>query len=798
MTRLAPIRPALVTGLVAVCCGFVLSGLTSFGIWDPSELEIADAARESLQDARDLFSRPPVGLWLVHWGFRWFGIHEAGGRLPLALFGCVAVLAGFVLAWRYAGLRAGVYTAVIAATSPLLLFNARHLRGEAPAMAAQALLALAAFGCVWDARRASDASPANWSLGGPALWFGGVLAASALSAGTGGVLLGVLPPLIAVALVAGLLGQLRPHARNAGAWFIAGFAVLLVASVGVAILADYAEFRIWLGGAPRGGEPPTFDDVFEHVFHAFAPWSALVPVAFGVALAARGDAASAETREERPARLATAPALGLTLVLWAFLGYGALTLFLSRYGSATFHPVVALAALVALFLGTTEDTPRNFGVAGVVSLLFVGLLVRDFALYPESPALGIPLDNLDVPETFNPRRAWAVALGSFGLCTLLGMAFGAPRARPDMLAPYRWMLAQWQSGWGARAWISLFGLVLALFLVLGGIAVAFGTALPVSTILVRVMRWMGILPFAAAACVAAVQWSAFVWGKLGRWRMVPVVLAGAATGAYASLGFFPALSDHFSPRRVYETFLDEHRPGEPLGEYRVSGRAASYYLDQETVALASQTEVGTFLAEEGRRWVVFPSADLASVNRMFRRKARRHLFVADARSARLTLASNRAVPGRTNHNLLARFVRTVPPPVSRRVNADLDGKIELLGYDLNLPHDGYVGAGESFRVTWHWRCRKRLPGSYKVFVHIDGQGQRLGGDHEPVDEKYPIRLWDEGDVIIDTQELTVPANFRAGNYYMFVGIYAGNHRLKVTRGPQDESDRVRAGILTVR
>jgi hypothetical protein len=71
----------------------------------------------------------------------------------------------------------------------------------------------------------------------------------------------------------------------------------------------------------------------------------------------------------------------------------------------------------------------------------------------------------------------------------------------------------------------------------------------------------------------------------------------------------------------------------------------------------------------------------------------------------------------------------------------------------------------------------------------------LNGDHDPVDGKYPVRLWDEGDVIVDRQQLKVPATYRAGAYTIFVGLFRGEKRLEVTNGPSDGENRVRAGII---
>jgi hypothetical protein len=53
-------------------------------------------------------------------------------------------------------------------------------------------------------------------------------------------------------------------------------------------------------------------------------------------------------------------------------------------------------------------------------------------------------------------------------------------------------------------------------------------------------------------------------------------------------------------------------------------------------------------------------------------------------------------------------------------------------------------------------------------------------------------------VVVDRQELTVPANYRPGPYTIFLGLYSGDSRLEIVSGPEAEDDRVRAGVLRIR
>jgi hypothetical protein len=578
--------------------------------------------------------------------------------------------------------------------------------------------------------------------------------------------------------------------------------------VAEAVMADRASYSAWLGGQPEGGDPPPFAAVLEDVFHAFAPWSALVLLALGRLLwpsrAARTEpqmeAAQQTEADDAVALFPQEGPLRIVLVLWIGFAYGALTLYMSRYGLAPWPAVAALGGAVALFLRDVERSGQAWWTAGVVTILFTVLIIRDYGLYPGGPIEGLAIENAKVPKEFNPEHIWGPLLGAFGLAALLGLGARPDSAHLDLRAPYRFVRTQWQRGLPFRVWLGLTAALLAFMLLFGVACFVLGTSLPVSTLVIRVGRMLTLVPLVLPLGVATVQGVLWGLGKLGQARLLPLLACGAAVGIYAAHGYLPSLSAHFSPREVYDTYNALADEGEPLGEYRVGSRAATYYAEGEIRELGGQGQLVQFLSEgDGRRWAVLPTDQLPAVDRAFRRRTGEHLFVPKATSARVMLAANRPVEGHPNRNFLEKFVQQKPPEdVENPVGARYEDKIELIGYDLDLPHGSYVGAGESFTVTWYWRCLERVPGSYKVFLHIDGQGLRLNGDHDPVDGKYPVRLWDEGDVIIDRQKLTVPANFRPGSYIMFIGFYSGDRRLQVEKGPADDVNRVRSGRLRIR
>jgi hypothetical protein len=306
------------------------------------------------------------------------------------------------------------------------------------------------------------------------------------------------------------------------------------------------------------------------------------------------------------------------------------------------------------------------------------------------------------------------------------------------------------------------------------------------------------LPLALPVAVFGWQLLVFVYGRLAQRRLWPVFAAAIGTALYASHGYLPALSAHLSPREVYETFNAIAEPDAELGEYRVGGRAAAYYAKGSAREFEQIGDVVKYLDHDERRWAAFPAEELGRLNRMFRNRTGRHLFVADARNANVVLATNKNVQGRENANALADRVLSKAPPMQYPVNANLEDRVMFLGYDLKLPHGDHVGAGEEFEIIWYWKCLRSVSGNYKIFVHIDSSGQRIHGDHHAVNGDYPVRMWDRGDIIVDRQTLQAGASMRPGDYIIHLGLYSGETRMEVISGPKDDANRIKAGVLRLR
>jgi hypothetical protein len=728
--------------VVTVVLLLTVWGIWSYGFWDPWELDAADGAYM--------------------------------GRFPGVLAGWVTCLLAFVLLRRHFGERAGVIAIAVIASTPLFLLNARLLMGDSVAVFAQTwvgLAAIAAFGGP-DRTRQTVAHYVLLGLG------------FAVSTHASGVLLGPLPPILAVSAWS-LLSDDTGRGNRVARWLFPVAATVLVLGVVRAVSSDDPGFNLWLGGGAVGGNPPTFDKAAGLVFHGFAPWSAALPVAAIWALI------------PRPARTAGAQSVAWILLLWAAFAFVSWTVFASRYGTPPYLALVPLAGLVSIWLAEVSGERVVRWPAAVVVALLIGLLIRDYALYPDSPLESLAVEGLNVPDVYNPRGWWALLFAIAGALLCLTLVSHDGIARPEPRGSVRWIRAQWDVGGAQRGWLLLGALLFAACFSFGLMCVVLD--LRIASIVVRVGRVALLVPFVLAALLFGLPWLRYAYGRLGDRRVFPALGGGLAVGAFVALSFQPALSQHFSPKPVYDAYaeLTDGSP-DPLASYKLPSTAAHYYTNAPIEEITAQADLLSFLRESGQRWAVIRADDLPGLNRAYRRETGEHLYVADARSARLLLIAAKPIDGRPNQSFLASAVLKDVPEAQHTVGAIFEDRVELVGYDLDLPAGDSVGAGQRFQVTWYWRVLGRVPSGYKVFVHIDGHGLRLNGDHVPVGGRYPTKLWEKGDVIVDTQELTVPANYRVGEYVIYIGLFSGSKRLEVKSGPGDEENRVNAGTLHVR
>ena len=131
----------LLAAVALLLAGLVLARLSAYGIWDPWELSVADAARKLSEGAApsETVSLP---VRLVSACFAAFGAREWAGRLPMAISGLLLLVCTGLWTGLFAGRRGGVYATLVLASTPFFLLHSREMVGATPAFLGSALVML--------------------------------------------------------------------------------------------------------------------------------------------------------------------------------------------------------------------------------------------------------------------------------------------------------------------------------------------------------------------------------------------------------------------------------------------------------------------------------------------------------------------------------------------------------------------------------------------------------------------------------------------------------------------------------
>ncbi|HEY7956025.1 MAG TPA: glycosyltransferase family 39 protein, partial [Polyangia bacterium] len=264
LRRYAPALLALV-GIV-----LFLPGLHAFGLWDPYEIHVADAARALVTGGHFTWApqlgRPPALVWLIAVGFKTLGVGELGGRLPIAILGVVTLLAVYYAGAPLIGRRGALLGAFALATCPGFFLGARQLTSNVPLLLATSLAVGGLCRAAWPPEHTAPGRRALDLLIG---LFG--LALGQLSVG---ILVGVVAPLVAVTV---------------GLWAAVGFEGLPAAGAVLSLLAltealwafrHVTGYSAVLGGIPHAVQHTvTISTHLTKIGFSLFPWVALAPVA---------------------------------------------------------------------------------------------------------------------------------------------------------------------------------------------------------------------------------------------------------------------------------------------------------------------------------------------------------------------------------------------------------------------------------------------------------------------------------------------------------------------------------------
>jgi hypothetical protein len=191
--------------------------------------------------------------------------------------------------------------------------------------------------------------------------------------------------------------------------------------------------------------------------------------------------------------------------------------------------------------------------------------------------------------------------------------------------------------------------------------------------------------------------------------------------------------------------------------------------------------------------------DLPRMNSLYRTQFEKNLPILDGRSSQILLASNQ-LRDHVNESSLAKMILDEPPAPVHSLDVMFEDQLAAIGWEVTDKNGHVVESvvpATSYHLHTYYRVLRPITGSWKAFVHIDGQQRRYNGDHNVLDGRYAMNLWRPGDVVVDDLEFQLEPNFTPGGYTLYFGFFAGETRFKVTKGSHHEN-RVVAGVLDVR
>jgi len=855
--------PVALACVVALAAAILVPGLGSFGLFEPQERQLADkvAPRSELEAKQQGMQPPPIAPTKTDacermapknpvarsltnramvFGRDTVGDSDAGRRLPLALLGLLTVLAAAGIAMRVAGARAGVVTALVLLSMPLLVFQSRQLLSDIgiAAGASLTLYGLVALGTTPSRSRALA-------------FVDSLVAIVALCAGiglgflAGGALLGLVVPLGAYAAATGLgvgaaWGATRAIGVGAfaaarkvsprigiGRSFVAPHAVVSWLMLGLGIALVFTGL-IFIGLVGTFGEESM----------AYGLLAAGAPLAMfgGFQLANEHDnLAALDAAKGLIATLAVGglvavlayqlfsldePQPGLTPPQRALLGKaivatGCYSPVLGgmwrpeddlRYSfDSTFEQIAygtfpwGVLGPIAMFALLSSRNHRRRMLGGLTLAWGAGAWIAaelfqrkvSFTLYAGFPALaiaiGVWLDGVlrargrDGESTDDSDEGSELPSGALMLVGLFVLLAVVNLGKDLQSFPER-----------------------ITSLLVGSDSVTYPKTSKLAFIPTRL--WFLLIGgvFALGFALAMIVWRDNVRARISR-KVARVGLAvslsfTAIFAAFLAFAWQPRLATHVSSKAMFDTFSDLAKQGDQLVVMGDMGDApASYAHDAKVEQVSTRDQIVQAIGRTNRVFAIAPQTELCQLHREIGGKP---YFVIDDRNTRSILISNK-VDGTTDKNPLRTSILHAPPtniqykPKGRVV---FDNKVELMGW--NMPRA--VDRGDKFTITTFYKVLSPVGGNWRILYHFDG-ALRFNGDHEAIKGRCQTATWQPGDYIVDTHTVTAGAGaFTPGPYDVWTGFFSGSapnwKNMTVSEAPadmRDTADRVKITTITL-
>ena len=181
--------------------------------------------------------------------------------------------------------------------------------------------------------------------------------------------------------------------------------------------------------------------------------------------------------------------------------------------------------------------------------------------------------------------------------------------------------------------------------------------------------------------------------------------------------------------------------------------------------------------------------------------AKKNVVVLYNGGSRFLLISNMARKGERDLNPISQATIDSLPKYAHKASISFEDKIELVGWRVapDTPRPGgTINLHLFWRLSKKFKAKQRMP-NWKIFVHIDAPGQRIHGDHYPVEGLHPTQNWrHEDNIIHDIHRINIKRTISPATFTVYAGMYVGKKRLKIVKGSRDKEDRARLGSIRVR
>ena len=791
--------PVAIVAVWTLAIALLLPSLDEPGLWEPTERALADRVappdpvqadldKQKQQHAQQMAAlpqqpKPPkqvcrkgapedalarsLAYRAMRAGRDYISDDDRGRKLPFALLGLLTVLATAGIAMRLARPRAGIVSAIIVLSMPLLVLQSRMLTNDIGTACGASLVI---YGLVTLHR--SSYVHLSLEIRTTRVFSMDLLGALSLAAGivigflAGGALLGMLVPIGAVA-AAGKLGV--PYAIDVGKaayngtlwigrrvnprWAIgrerlvytgAGYGPAFLATLIAIALAALLAYQLYELRPPHPGITPpvrrigdvaivpegcwswllggvwraeddlrfVFDSSFEQIAFGTYPWGILGPIAMLLLL-----------RDPDPQRRF----VGALTLAWAGGAWIATEAFSRKVGVNIWAGFPAVAIAIGVWIDSVlERRARGDGSAMPAGAMLLGLFLL-------LAVVDLGKDLMAFPDRLTSLLAGSDSVQYPAEARLLGVK--------------------------VKAWVFLLGNGTVLGVVIG------------------LMLWRPGETRAAVGMRALALWCATV--ALG---------ASIVLSAFWAFAWHPRLADHLSSKAMFETYRELRKPGDQLVVMGDLGHAPYAYADNPKHEKAgSRDQIVAALKRPNRVFAIAPQTELCH---LYRDLGEQPFFVIDDRNTRNLLFSN-SVAGTTDKNPLRDMITHQPPAqISKRPKGRVvwDNRIELIGWDV----PARLRRAQPFEVTVYYKILQPVGGNWTAIMHFDG-AIRFSGDHKPIKDKCPTATWQPGDYIIDRHTLVAGnPGHPLGKYDLWIGFFTGTapnfKNMDLTLAPDDMKD----------